>query len=102
MRLVSGVGGLDKSRRSGEKYHSYVHEMDKADHGRLLGALRGLEGAVVLSGYPSALYDEALADWTRLERAALADGARPRTEVLWLNARTTAGHGLFAEARDDR
>ncbi len=26
----------------------------------------------------------ALGEWTRVERPALADGARPRTEVLWM------------------
>lgn len=63
----------------------YAHEMDAADHERLLSHLRTLAGMVVLSGYPSPLYDGALADWTRVERAALADGALARTEVLWLN-----------------
>jgi len=37
------------------------------------------------SGYPHPLYDDALADWRRVERVALADGAKPRTEVLWMN-----------------
>ena len=45
-------------------------------------ALRGLSGFVVLSGYPCALYDELFHDWQRAERA---DGARKRTEVVWLN-----------------
>ncbi len=40
---------------------------------------------VALSGYGSELYDNALAGWKRIEIAAMADGARPRTEVLWLN-----------------
>ena len=40
---------------------------------------------VVLSGYPAPLYEEALADWRRVERLAHADGARERTEVLWIN-----------------
>lgn len=40
---------------------------------------------VVLSGYPADLYDDALHDWMRVERQALADGARPRVEVLWIN-----------------
>lgn len=74
-----------KIRKSGERYHAYSHEMTVADHREMLAALRGLKGMVVLSGYPSALYDDALPDWHRVERPALADGARPRTEVLWLN-----------------
>jgi DNA adenine methylase len=48
--------------------------------------LHNLRGMVVLSGYPCDLYDNALyKDWQRYEREALADGARKRTEVLWLN-----------------
>lgn len=65
--------------------HQYRHEMSDADHGLLLETLRGLVGMVVLSGYPHPLYDAALSDWRRVEREALADGARPRTEVLWIN-----------------
>lgn len=65
--------------------HRYRHELDDAAQARLLEALRGLSGMVVLSGYPHPLYDEALTGWSRVERAALADGARERTEVLWIN-----------------
>ncbi|KGF71166.1 DNA methyltransferase [Hoeflea sp. BAL378] len=87
--------------------HQYRHEMTVADHMDLLEALRSLSGMVVLSGYPSVLYDDALADWRRVERMALADGARERTEVLWINPHCAArldaraggaGSPLFAEA----
>jgi DNA adenine methylase len=67
------------------KQHSYRHELDSGGHVELIDVLHSLKGMVVLSGYPSMLYDEALADWRRVETPALADGARPRTEVLWLN-----------------
>lgn len=63
----------------------YAHEMTDDDHAELLVFLRGLSGMVVLSGYPSSLYDDALCDWRRIERKALADGAAERTEVLWIN-----------------
>jgi DNA (cytosine-5)-methyltransferase 1 len=63
----------------------YRHELDADDHRRLLDLLDGLSGMVVLSGYASPLYDDALNGWIRIETKALADGARPRTEVLWLN-----------------
>lgn len=79
----------------------YAHELSDEDHTQLLAFLRGLTGMVVLSGYPSGLYDAALADWHRVERAALADGARKRTEVLWLNAAARDGlraPGLFSGA----
>lgn len=69
------------------KYRMYRHEMTDADHAALLEALKGLSGMVVLSGYPHAMCDDALlpAGWYRTEKKALADGARERTEVLWIN-----------------
>lgn len=65
--------------------HGYVHEMSDADHVALLDQLKAVAGMVVLSGYDSDLYDKALDGWTRIEKAALAEGARERVEVLWLN-----------------
>lgn len=88
-----------KLRKGLGKRGAYAHEMTAADHEELLESLLVLRGMVVLSGYPSALYDDALADWTRLERRALADGARERTEVLWINRAAAAGHGLFSAAQ---
>jgi len=64
---------------------TYAHEMTDADHARLLDYLRGVRGAVVLSGYRHPLYDAL--GWERVERKAYADGARARTECLWLNPR---------------
>ena len=70
---------------------AYVHEMAEQDHADMLELLKALAGAVILSGYPSELYDKSLEGWTRVERAALADGARRRTEVLWLNQAAVDG-----------
>jgi DNA adenine methylase len=67
------------------RYRSYRHEIDAAGHTRLLDELQRLRGLVVLSGYACPLYDMRLKDWRRVERRAFADGAKPRTEVLWLN-----------------
>ncbi|KQZ96826.1 hypothetical protein ASD74_06100 [Rhizobium sp. Root564] len=75
----------NKSRKGGASYHSYRFELSTSDHVDLLAFLRGLKGMVVLSGYPTALYDESLPGWHRLEKNAFADGAAKRTEVLWLN-----------------
>lgn len=69
----------------GGRQHAYRHELSDADHVELLAFLRTLKGAVVLSGYPHPMYDNALQGWRRVERVALADGARPRREVLWIN-----------------
>ncbi|HEY4136475.1 MAG TPA: DNA adenine methylase [Alphaproteobacteria bacterium] len=87
-----------RSMKSSHRFHAYVHEMDEAAHGELLGFLRCLKGIVVLSGYPSALYDVALDGWRRIERKALADGARERTEVLWINRPPARGGTLFGDA----
>src|SRR5262249_18431762 len=41
------------------------HEMTTAAHRELLDLLRQVQGKVMLSSYPSRLYDEALAGWSR-------------------------------------
>lgn len=84
----------------------YAKELTDNDHRVLASTLHQLQGMVVLSGYPCDLYDKELfAGWERHERETLADGARERTEVLWLNPACSAAlavtrdrGGLFAEA----
>lgn len=73
------------STRKAGMSENYTHEMTDADHRELAATLRNLGGGVVLSGYPSELYNELYGDWHRVERVALADGAKKRTEVLWIN-----------------
>ena len=88
------------SGKKWQRHRMYRHELDVEGHARLLAFLRTLKGHVVLSGYPSALYDQALDGWARLERAALAEGARKRIEVLWLNPRAAERRqDLFAGRR---
>lgn len=80
-----------RSRKVGKNslYHVYRHEMGDAEHQGLLNALRALSGMVIVSGYPCDLYDTILNDWRRIDRQWFADGARVRTEVLWLNPALT-------------
>lgn len=78
-------GTRSKAKGSTALKNTYRHELTLDDHIELLDAISGLAGMVVLSGYPAPLYDDRLRGWTRIERPALADGARARTEVLWLN-----------------
>ncbi len=78
---------------------AYKHEMTDEQHRELAVILRSITGYVVLSGYASHLYDEELyPDWHRVEKDSHADGARDRTEILWLSPRTwqtlQAGNGL--------
>lgn len=64
----------------------YRFEMSDEQHRELAIELQRVKGMIVLSGYACPMYNELYADWFRFERPSLADGARPRTEVLWLNA----------------
>jgi DNA adenine methylase len=72
----------------------YPNEMTDEDHLVLLDALDRHPGPVVLSGYACSLYDERLAHWQRVTTPALAENARARTEVLWLNRK--ARHAQLA------
>lgn len=73
------------TRARSDAQRNYRHELTDSDHVELLAFLRTLKGAVALSGYPHPMYDALLRDWRRIERAAHADGALDRVEVLWLN-----------------
>lgn len=77
------------NRRRGKGFHVYEHELEIEDHVILLDRLKTLEGMVILSGYPSKLYDEALAGWERHEFKAYADGGRARVEVIHINPAAT-------------
>lgn len=71
----------------------YRHEFTPDDHGRLLRLVRRSKAKVIVCGYASRMYAEALAGWTRIEiksRSFARPGAngerRPvRTLVLWMN-----------------
>lgn len=84
------------------KHRMYRHEMTDDDHRALAECLHCLKGMVILSGYPSPLYEELFSGWHRVERAAFADGARKRVEVLWINqaahAARLADQGFLREA----
>lgn len=77
---------VSATRRVVGEGRGYAVELDEAGHRRLAETLRRAKGMVVLSGYPSPLYSEIYPEWQMVSRVGLADGARRRTEVLWLNA----------------
>lgn len=66
-------------------HHGYTFEMSDDEHRSLAAFLHSLQGMIVLSGYSGDLYGELYPEWKRIERKSLADGARDRVEVLWLN-----------------
>lgn len=65
--------------------HGYRCELTDDDHVALAEVLHGVKGMVMLSGYRSALYDDLYGRWCRMERSAMADGSKVRTECLWFN-----------------
>jgi DNA adenine methylase len=69
------------TRTSGRRYR---FDYEEADHIELLSLLKRLPCNVILSGYPSALYDERLSGWRRLELQVMNQGG-VRTEKLWFN-----------------
>jgi DNA adenine methylase len=78
---------LHETRESRE---AYDFEMSEADHRALLDLLTLLKGKVMLSGYPSRLYDDTMAGWRRqtFDLPNNAAGGRKKvreTEVLWCN-----------------
>lgn len=68
--------------RGGKQYR---FEMCEQDHIELLAALQNHKGNVILSGYPSELYDCELKGWQKITRKSYNQNSDPRTEVLWCN-----------------
>ncbi len=72
----------------------YRYEYTENDHRALLSVLRELATsgvAVMLSGYPSALYDTLLPGWRTLEFQVMTRGG-VRTEKLWLSFEANSTH----------
>lgn len=82
------------SERTEPGRKNYRHELSDADHLDLLSFLQTLRGMVVLSGYPSSVYDRTLGPgWRRVQLAARADRAAIRTEVVWVNEACALARG---------
>jgi DNA adenine methylase len=77
---------VHSTRNMRRRNSRYVHEMSDADHRSLADRIRGARGMVMLSGYDCDLYRELYGDWKLYQRKAMADGAKPRTECVWMNA----------------
>ena len=62
----------------------YRYDYEEADHVEWLELLKALPCPVMVSGYPSALYDECLARWRRVQWQVMNQGG-VRTECVWFN-----------------
>ena len=72
---------LHSTRTSNRRYR---FDYTEKDHIELLTLLKKVPCSVMLSGYPSVLYDELLTDWGSLELQVMNQGG-VRTEKLWFN-----------------
>ena len=72
---------LRSARKSSRRYR---FDYDDGDHEALLGLLKGLPCAVMVSGYPSSFYDERLSGWRSLSLQVM-NQAGVVTEKLWFN-----------------
>ena len=72
---------LKRTRTSRRRYR---FDYEEADHVALLELLKGVPCQVMVSGYPSTLYEERLRGWRSVEWQVMnQDGVR--TEKLWFN-----------------
>jgi len=70
--------------RTEDKRYRYRFDYTDDAHIDLLKILKGLPCKVMISGYPSSLYDDALTDWNSLEIQVM-NQAGVRTEKIWFN-----------------
>lgn len=63
----------------------YRYELRDQDHITLLAVLKGLPCKVMVSGYWSELYAQALAGWHTATFEAITRGGGMATEYLWMN-----------------
>lgn len=79
---------LHETRSSTGEYGK--HEMTQEQHHSLLALLRTVKGKVLLSGYRSAMYDDLLSKWRRVDfeipnQASSAKVKEIKTECVWCN-----------------
>jgi len=95
--LASTRRGRDRQRPA-----DYLHDMgDEESHHRLAEVLHATPAAVLLSGYPSDLYEDLYGDWPRIETPVMVHASNAvtaargeRTEVVWSNR--PLDHGRLA------
>jgi DNA adenine methylase len=74
---------LMETRR--QKRQIYRCELERFQHEQLLEVIQRLNCMVMISGYYSDLYAQALADWRSIHFQARTRGGRMATEWLWMN-----------------
>jgi DNA adenine methylase len=72
--------GTSRSRQN-----HYVHEFSDLAHCELAGMLNHVAGSVILSGYPSQLYDDLYPGWLTYETRVQTNGKGSRIEKMWIS-----------------
>lgn len=67
----------------------YKFDYTTQQHIELLSVLKNIPAKIIISGYPSKLYDEMLQGWQSIELQAMTRGG-VRTEKLWFNYKPDA------------
>jgi len=86
-----------KSTRTSSREYRFDYTVQ--DHIRLLKLLKSLPCHIILSGYPSSLYEAQLGNWNRIELQAMTHGG-PRTEILWYNYTINRTHWATFAGKD--
>lgn len=79
---------LHKTRYHSSSSKGYSHEMNDDDHRALAGVAHSLKGMVIISGYPSALYDELFTGWKCISKESMDVNGKAQIECLWISPRT--------------
>lgn len=87
---------LIETRKSQRRYR---FDYTDKDHIELLEILKSLPCRVILSGYPSSLYDKYLNNWNSIELQVMSHGG-PRTEKLWYNYKVDRIHWATYAGKD--
>ncbi|HDK5760838.1 TPA: DNA adenine methylase [Klebsiella pneumoniae] len=89
---------LHETRSSRARYR---HEYSPKEHRKLLACLLDLprNTSVILSGYPSDMYDDALPGWRSREFQAMTRGG-VRTEKIWMNYPEGAAYSHMFAGKD--
>jgi len=64
---------------------AYAHEMTDDDHRRLGEVARSLQGMVIISGYPSELYEDLYGDWLKVTTETRHSFGGRAVESLWIS-----------------
>lgn len=63
----------------------YRHEMNNADHKNLLDVIVNHKAKIIISGYPSKFYDNALKGWHKETHISRNQRNKQVKEVIWMN-----------------